>query len=154
MNNEEKNRALSAIEAIEAEAVRLGVKINLADLKCEIKSPSDGLAYISTHYAKVSIPAWGKVADVHIDLFAGAGGLAIGLERAGFSPTAMYEKDKYACKTLRRNITSDAPTLQGTVEETDVADVEWQPGRQPVRLLAAGAPCQPFSLGFHIKPRR
>ena len=67
MNNEEKNRALSAIEAIEAEAVRLGVKINLADLKCEIKSPSDGLAYISTHYAKVSIPAWGKVADVHIE---------------------------------------------------------------------------------------
>lgn len=82
-----------------------------------------------------------------IDLFAGAGGLAIGLERAGFSPTAMYEKDKYACNTLRRNITSETPTLQGTVEETDVADVTWQPGTRPVRLLAAGAPCQPFSLG-------
>jgi DNA (cytosine-5)-methyltransferase 1 len=84
---------------------------------------------------------------VDIDLFAGAGGLAIGLERAGFSPTAMYEKDKYACRTLRRNITSDTPTLQGSVEETDVAEVKWQPGSKPVRLLAAGAPCQPFSLG-------
>jgi DNA (cytosine-5)-methyltransferase 1 len=82
-----------------------------------------------------------------IDLFAGAGGLAIGLERAGFSPTAMYEKDKYACETLRWNLTSNTPTLQGSVEETDVAEVEWQPNGQTVRLLAAGAPCQPFSLG-------
>src|ERR1700722_8275058 len=84
---------------------------------------------------------------VDIDLFAGAGGLAIGLERAGFAPTAMYEKDEYACRTLRRNITSETPTLRGTVEETDVAEVEWQPDHRPVRLLAAGAPCQPFSLG-------
>ena len=82
-----------------------------------------------------------------IDLFAGAGGLAIGLKRAGFAPAALYERDKYACKTLRRNMTSDTPTLQGSVEETDVADVKWQRDSKPVRLLAAGAPCQPFSLG-------
>src|SRR6202035_5497237 len=62
-------------------------------------------------------------------------------------PTAMYEKDKYACRTLRRNLTSHSPTLHGTVEETDVAEIKWQPGSKPVRLLAAGAPCQPFSLG-------
>lgn len=82
-----------------------------------------------------------------IDLFAGAGGLAIGLERAGFSPTAMYEKDKYACRTLRRNLTSEKPTLQGSVEEGDVTEVKWKSSNEPVRLLAAGAPCQPFSLG-------
>jgi DNA (cytosine-5)-methyltransferase 1 len=94
---------------------------------------------------RTSITGSGLLVD--IDLFAGAGGLAIGLERAGFARTAMYEKDKYACRTLRRNITSDTPTLKGTVQETEVEKVEWRPGHQRVRLLAAGAPCQPFSLG-------
>ena len=40
-----------------------------------------------------------------IDLFAGDGGLAIGLERARFAPVALYEKDNLPAKTLRRNIT-------------------------------------------------
>jgi DNA (cytosine-5)-methyltransferase 1 len=84
---------------------------------------------------------------IDIDLFAGAGGLAIGLRRVGFAPATLYELDKYACRTLRRNITSDKPTLQGRVKEGDVHGVEWETVRESVRLLAAGAPCQPFSLG-------
>jgi DNA (cytosine-5)-methyltransferase 1 len=82
-----------------------------------------------------------------IDLFAGAGGLAVGLKKAGFTPTTLYELDKYACRTLRHNIASKTPTLQGAVEETDVHLVKWEDVNEPVRLLAAGAPCQPFSLG-------
>jgi DNA (cytosine-5)-methyltransferase 1 len=82
-----------------------------------------------------------------IDLFAGAGGLAIGLKKAGFAPVTLYELDKYACRTLRQNIASKTPTLQGVVEEIDVHLVRWESVTKPVRLLAAGAPCQPFSLG-------
>lgn len=82
-----------------------------------------------------------------IDLFAGAGGLAIGLRAAGFSPTDLYETDHVACETLRHNVVSHDSTLAGTVFEGDVTTTDWRLVREPVRLLAAGAPCQPFSLG-------
>src|SRR5438132_4882250 len=84
---------------------------------------------------------------VDIDLFAGGGGLAIGLRAAGFSPADLYEIDRVACDTLRHNSTSQEPTLVGRVYEEDVTTTDWRRVGQPVRLLAAGAPCQPFSLG-------
>lgn len=82
-----------------------------------------------------------------LDLFAGAGGLAIGLEKAGFAPLHLYEKDGFACETLRRNAGSAKPTLAAEIKEGDVREVNWESISSPVRLLAAGAPCQPFSLG-------
>ncbi|MFZ0770176.1 MAG: DNA cytosine methyltransferase [Candidatus Sulfotelmatobacter sp.] len=84
--------------------------------------------------------------ELDIDLFAGAGGLALGLNHAGFSPLLVYERDKHACETLRHNAALGG-TLAGTVQEEDVKRVEWHNFRENVRLLAAGAPCQPFSLG-------
>lgn len=84
---------------------------------------------------------------IDLDLFAGAGGLAIGLKAAGFGPTQMYELDKHSCKTLRTNAAAEPPTLAGTVPEGDVQSVDWTTLKDTVRLLAAGAPCQPFSLG-------
>lgn len=88
---------------------------------------------------------------VDVDLFAGAGGLAIGLRMVGFSPASFYELDKKSCDTLRWNASSTKPTIVGPVHEGDVRDVDWASLRGPVRLLAAGAPCQPFSLaGKHL----
>jgi DNA (cytosine-5)-methyltransferase 1 len=82
-----------------------------------------------------------------IDLFAGAGGLAVGLKAAGFAPTDLYENDRLACETLRHNTISADATLDGKVLEEDVTKTDWRRVTEPVRLLAAGAPCQPFSLG-------
>jgi DNA (cytosine-5)-methyltransferase 1 len=87
-----------------------------------------------------------SLAELDIDLFAGAGGLAVGLHGAGFSALTVYEKDKQACETLRHNAAAGG-TLTATVHEEDVKEVVWDVCRKNVRLLAAGAPCQPFSLG-------
>lgn len=85
--------------------------------------------------------------SVDLDIFAGAGGLAIGLEMAGFSPARLYEMDKYSCATLRTNADSAEPSLRGKVQQGDVTKVDWSHIGRPIRLLASGTPCQPFSLG-------
>ena len=84
---------------------------------------------------------------VDINLFAGAGGLAPGLKQAGFNDSNLFDWDPVACATLVRNIRTDHPTLQGRVFEGDLSEIEWAWRGDNVRLLAAGAPCQPFSMG-------
>lgn len=102
-----------------------------------------------TATAEIAGPMPLRSADVHrhIELFAGAGGLAIGCKQAGFPAAQFYEIDKHSCATLRHNIESKTPTLAGEVHEGGVENVEWDKTPGPVRLLAGGAPCQPFSLG-------
>lgn len=88
---------------------------------------------------------------IDIDLFAGAGGLAVGLKEAGFSPTHFFEMDKHSCATLRHNSTSRESTINGPLCVIDVQGMDWTCFRSSVRLLAAGTPCQPFSLaGKHL----
>jgi DNA (cytosine-5)-methyltransferase 1 len=82
-----------------------------------------------------------------IELFAGGGGLAIGLEKAGFKSLLLNEKDKYACSTLRHN------RPHWNVLEKDIAKVSFTSYCGHVDLLTGGFPCQPFSsagkqLGF------
>lgn len=84
--------------------------------------------------------------DIDIELFAGAGGLAVGLHAAGFSPCRFFELDARSCEALRENVKGSRPTIHGDVHEGDVGDVNWASLGRRVRLLAAGAPCQPFSL--------
>lgn len=75
-----------------------------------------------------------------IELFSGAGGMALGLEQAGFDSVALFERDADACATLRLN----RPTWN--IVQGDVRDVDFgQYG--PVDLVAGGPPCQPFSMG-------
>ena len=73
-----------------------------------------------------------------IELFAGAGGMALGVELAGFQHEALVEVDSAACTTLRLNRPG------WPVVETDVQDVDFA-RYAGVDLLTAGAPCQPFS---------
>lgn len=82
-----------------------------------------------------------------VELFAGAGGLALGLEQAGFKSVLLNEKDKYACDTLRIN------RPDWNVVEDDIANVDFTHLKDKVDLLTGGFPCQPFSyagksLGF------
>jgi len=74
-----------------------------------------------------------------IEICAGAGGQALGLEQAGFEHVALIEIDKHACATLRKN----RPlwnVIEGDVK-TFSADVYYG-----IDLLAGGVPCPPFSI--------
>lgn len=82
-----------------------------------------------------------------IELFAGGGGMALGLERAGFMNVAAVEFNHAACDTLRRNRPG------WNVVEGDVHSVDFTGYRGEVDLVSGGAPCQSFSyagkrLGF------
>ncbi|EKN3347479.1 DNA (cytosine-5-)-methyltransferase [Yersinia ruckeri] len=82
-----------------------------------------------------------------LELFAGAGGMALGLEKAGLISVMMNEIDKHACNTLRKN------RPNWNVVEGDVAKVDFTPYYGKIDVLAGGFPCQAFSyagkkLGF------
>jgi DNA (cytosine-5)-methyltransferase 1 len=83
-----------------------------------------------------------------VELFAGAGGLALGCELAGFKPAAVVEWDRWACDTVRENRAVGYPLVQDwSVTEGDVRDVDWSLITEPVDLVSGGPPCQPFSMG-------
>lgn len=83
-----------------------------------------------------------------VELYAGAGGLAMGVHLAGFEPVAVVEWDKWACDTIRENGASGYPLVSGwNVHEGDVRLFDWGSVGQGIDLLAGGPPCQPFSMG-------
>jgi DNA (cytosine-5)-methyltransferase 1 len=75
-----------------------------------------------------------------LELFSGAGGLAKGLELAGFEHSAFVEFNKHACSSLRENFTPEK-VFFGDIRNFDSASVGI------VDVVAGGPPCQPFSLG-------
>jgi DNA (cytosine-5)-methyltransferase 1 len=74
-----------------------------------------------------------------IEICAGAGGQAIGLDRAGFEHLALVELDAWACQTLRLN-RPDWNVLHADLREFSAERFA------PVDLLAGGVPCPPFSM--------
>lgn len=74
-----------------------------------------------------------------LELFAGAGGLAVGLEKAGLKCVALNEIDKWACQTLRVN------RPHWNVLEGDVKDFDFTQYSNQVDVVTGGFPCQAFS---------
>lgn len=81
-----------------------------------------------------------------VELFAGCGGMAKGLESAGFRHLAMAEFNAAACETLRANYPDTDDSESPHILEADVKTVDWSSYRG-VDLVAGGPPCQPFSNG-------
>lgn len=75
-----------------------------------------------------------------LELFSGAGGLAKGLELAGFNHSAFVEFNKDACATLRLNFAPEK-VFEGDVRDYDFSLLS------DIDIVAGGPPCQPFSLG-------
>ena len=76
-----------------------------------------------------------------IELFAGAGGAALGLEAAGIHHAALCEWDPDACATLRA--AGLGPVVEGDVRDLDAIEAVAGPG--PIDLLWSSFPCQAFS---------
>jgi DNA (cytosine-5)-methyltransferase 1 len=83
-----------------------------------------------------------------IELFAGAGGLGIGLHHAGFMPVNVIEWDRYCCDTIRENKARGVDAVKHwKLTAGDVRDVDFTQYESKVQLVSGGPPCQPFSLG-------
>ncbi len=74
-----------------------------------------------------------------LELFAGAGGLAVGLEKAGLKCVALNEIDKWACQTLRAN------RPNWNVLEGDIKEFDFTKYHNKVDVVTGGFPCQAFS---------
>ena len=84
-----------------------------------------------------------------VELFAGAGGLGMGISKAGFLPAAVVEWDRWCCDTLRQNRNHGVSPVSKWPEptESDVRDLDFREYAGRVELVSGGPPCQPFSLG-------
>lgn len=82
-----------------------------------------------------------------LELFAGGGGLGLGLDLAGFDPVAVVEWDKWCCDTIRHNQALGYPLVQNwKVHHVDAREFDYT-SLGNVELISGGPPCQPFSLG-------
>ena len=81
-----------------------------------------------------------------IELFAGAGGLALGVERAGFKTIGLVEIDKDASDTLRKN-RPEWRVINDDIANVSCLDLQDYFGiaKGELDLLSGGAPCQSFS---------
>ena len=82
-----------------------------------------------------------------IELFAGAGGLALGVAEAGFSHEAVVEWDQNCCDSIRENQRPASSRRWMDLHQGDVRRFDFSQVRGDLDLLAGGPPCQPFSLG-------
>ncbi len=84
-----------------------------------------------------------------VELFAGAGGLALGLSKAGFKPELVVERDSHCCATLLANKSwRNSPGRNWPIPfEGDVREVDFRPYEGRLDLISGGPPCQPFSIG-------
>ena len=83
---------------------------------------------------------------ISIELFSGAGGLALGLEKAGFETIGLIEINKYASETLKKN-RPEWNVINEDIENISSLNLEeyFNIKKGELDLLSGGAPCQSFS---------
>jgi DNA (cytosine-5)-methyltransferase 1 len=84
-----------------------------------------------------------------VELFAGAGGLGMGISKAGFKPVEIVEWDKWCCDTINENRRTRVKEVfhWPKPKHDDVRDLNFKSLAGKIDIVTGGPPCQPFSLG-------
>lgn len=84
-----------------------------------------------------------------VELFAGAGGLGMGVSQAGFDPVQIVEWDKWCCDTIDQNRKKKVDAVRHWPAPTlgDIRTIDFENLAGTVDLVTGGPPCQPFSMG-------
>ena len=82
-----------------------------------------------------------------LDLFVGAGGLALGAASAGFQHEIVADWNRNALETLRYNKIHGEIAKNWKIVEGDLQQFDYTPFHKKIDFVFAGPPCQPFSLG-------
>ena len=115
-------------------------KTRVVDL-CKVLcvSPNLVMTFEEKHGDDASDIVYEKTAVTAIELFAGAGGIALGLEQAGISTLEYVEFDKACCETLKAN------RPEWNVICDDIHNVSFKKYKDKVDIVTGGFPCQAFS---------
>lgn len=115
-------------------------KTRVVDL-CKVLcvSPNLVMNFEEKHGDDASDIVYEKTAVTAIELFSGAGGIALGLEQAGISTLEYVEFDKACCETLRAN------RPEWNVICDDIHNVSFKKYKDKVDIVTGGFPCQAFS---------
>jgi len=84
-----------------------------------------------------------------VELFAGAGGLALGLELSGFKVKGLVELDKHASNTLRLNRPNWNVIEEDIVKVSEIGIRNYLPKNCDIDFVSGGYPCQAFSYAGH-----
>lgn len=79
-----------------------------------------------------------------IDLFAGIGGIRLGMEQAGHECVAFCERDKFAVKSYKAIHNTEGEDFYDDI--TTVSDESWRRYKGTVDVICGGFPCQAFSV--------
>lgn len=83
-----------------------------------------------------------------VELFSGAGGLALGLAKSGFKHEMLVEYNKHAVDTLNYNHDKGQEQIKNwDIRYEDINNISFTGFKGKIALVAGGPPCQPFSLG-------
>lgn len=113
---------------------------NKYEKKIDIKSFESMAPFININEIKKTDTTYNV-----LEIFAGAGGLMLGLEKAGFNTIGAVEIDKHACATLRTN-RENLNVIEGDIEQIVKKGIRNYIGNIEVDILSGGYPCQAFSF--------